>query len=157
MPSSPLWSLKPIISRMRPPQSLSATVTNLGRVSNPSTEEELCKVVSASSRDVDIAVSAARKAFKESWGKNVTGQERARLINALADLMARDCETLAQLECLNNGKPLAMARDFDIADSIGMDVSLDMVDLLMLFISLSEILCWVGRWKAHRSGNITIV
>jgi len=86
---------------------------------------------------VDIAVAAARKAFRETWGKNVSGFERSRLINKLADLMERDQQILAELECLNNGKPVKIARcvqekpafcshlisypvrDFDIGDSIG--------------------------------------
>jgi len=75
--------------------------------------------VPASERDVDIAVEAARKAFRETWGKNVSGFERSRLINKLADLMERDQQILGELECLNNGKPVRIARDFDIGDSIG--------------------------------------
>jgi acyl-CoA reductase-like NAD-dependent aldehyde dehydrogenase len=55
-------------------------------------------------------VAAARKAFRETWGKNVSGFERSRLINKLADLMERDKQVLAELECLNNGKPVKIAR-----------------------------------------------
>jgi aldehyde dehydrogenase (NAD+) len=94
--------------------------------------------VPASEKDVDIAVAAARKAFRETWGKNVSGFERSRLLHRLADLMERDKQILAELECLNNGKPVKVARwvysmitearlsfvlphfrDFDIGDSIG--------------------------------------
>jgi len=89
------------------------------RVYNPSSEEVICTVTAASERDVDIAVAAARKAFRETWGKNVSGVERSRLINKLADLMERDQQILGELECLNNGKPVKIARDFDIGDSIG--------------------------------------
>jgi hypothetical protein len=32
------------------------------------------------------------------------------LINKLADLMERDKQILAELECLNNGKPVTIAR-----------------------------------------------
>jgi acyl-CoA reductase-like NAD-dependent aldehyde dehydrogenase len=64
----------------------------------------------ASQRDVDIAVAAARKAFRDIWGKNVSGFERSRLINKLADLMERDQQILGELECLNNGKPVKIAR-----------------------------------------------
>jgi len=66
--------------------------------------------VPASERDVDIAVAAARKAFRETWGKNVSGFERSRLIHKLADLMERDQQILGELECLNNGKPVKIAR-----------------------------------------------
>ena len=78
-------------------------------VINPATEEEICKVVaglfirvledsrgltalcsSASEKDIDAAVKAARLAFKTTWGKNVTGFERSQLLNKLADLIERD-------------------------------------------------------------------
>lgn len=64
----------------------------------------------ASPKDIDIAVAAARKAFKTTWGKNVTGIERARLINKLADLIERDQQELAELESIDNGKPVRIAR-----------------------------------------------
>ncbi|KAI6152001.1 Aldehyde/histidinol dehydrogenase [Pisolithus tinctorius] len=61
---------------------------------------------------------AARAAYSTTWGKNVTGFERSRLLNKLADLMERDMQVLAEVESLNNGKPVKIARDFDIGDSI---------------------------------------
>jgi aldehyde dehydrogenase (NAD+) len=67
-------------------------------------------VALASPKDIDAAVHAARQAFKTSWGKNVTGIERSRLINKLADLIERDAQELGELESLNNGKPLRIAR-----------------------------------------------
>ncbi|KAH8999311.1 NAD-aldehyde dehydrogenase [Lactarius akahatsu] len=89
------------------------------KVYNPSTEEVICTVTAASEKDIDIAVAAARKAFRQTWGKNVSGVERSRLINKLADLIERDKQVLAELECLNNGKPVKIARDADISDSVG--------------------------------------
>ncbi|KAF8192501.1 aldehyde dehydrogenase domain-containing protein [Pholiota molesta] len=85
---------------------------------NPATEEIVASVVAGSAKDIDIAVAAARKAFNTTWGKNVTGWERSRLLNKLADLIERDAQELAELETLNNGKPVRIARDFDIGDSI---------------------------------------
>ena len=64
----------------------------------------------ASKKDIDIAVAAAREAFNTTWGKNVSGFERAKLINKLADLIERDAEELGALEALNNGKPFRIAR-----------------------------------------------
>jgi aldehyde dehydrogenase (NAD+) len=63
-----------------------------------------------SAKDIDAAVAAAREAFKTTWGKNVTGWERARLLHKLADLIERDAQELAELEALNNGKPVRIAR-----------------------------------------------
>ncbi|KAJ3999517.1 aldehyde dehydrogenase domain-containing protein [Lentinula boryana] len=85
---------------------------------NPATEQVIANVVAGSSKDIDVAVAAARLAFRTTWGKNVTGWERSRLMNKLADLIERDKQELAELETLNNGKPVAVARDFDIGDSI---------------------------------------
>ncbi|KAF8897449.1 NAD-aldehyde dehydrogenase [Infundibulicybe gibba] len=85
---------------------------------NPYTEEVICSVVAASPADIDLAVAAARNAFKTTWGKNVTGFERSKLINKLADLIERDAQELAELESLNNGKPVKIARDFDIGDTV---------------------------------------
>ncbi|OSX60595.1 hypothetical protein POSPLADRAFT_1147983 [Postia placenta MAD-698-R-SB12] len=85
---------------------------------NPATEEVICSVAAGSEKDIDRAVAAARTAFKTTWGKNVTGIERSRLINKLADLIERDAQELGELEALNNGKPVKIARDFDIGDSV---------------------------------------
>ncbi|KAF5393920.1 hypothetical protein D9757_000109 [Collybiopsis confluens] len=85
---------------------------------NPATEEVIASVVAGSPKDIDRAVAAARNAFNTSWGKHVTGWERSRLMNKLADLIERDAQELAELETLNNGKPVTVARDFDIGDSI---------------------------------------
>ncbi|KAJ7507709.1 aldehyde dehydrogenase domain-containing protein [Mycena galericulata] len=84
---------------------------------NPFTEEVICSVV-AGNISIDIAVAAARTAFQTTWGKNVTGVERSRLINKLADLIEQNAQELAELESLNNGKPVKIARDFDIGDSV---------------------------------------
>ncbi|KAI0775410.1 aldehyde dehydrogenase domain-containing protein [Irpex lacteus] len=86
---------------------------------NPATEEFLASVVAGSAKDIDIAVAAAREAFNTTWGKNVSGFQRSKLINKLADLIERDAEDLAALETLNNGKPFKIARDFDVGDSVG--------------------------------------
>ncbi|MCW8128654.1 aldehyde dehydrogenase family protein [Microbulbifer halophilus] len=67
---------------------------DLHPVVNPATEEVLCQVVQASSEDVDAAVSAARAAFG-SWGKT-SAEERAALMNAIADGMEKRREDLIQ-------------------------------------------------------------
>ncbi|KAH8106050.1 NAD-aldehyde dehydrogenase [Cristinia sonorae] len=85
---------------------------------DPATESTICSVVAGSAKDIDLAVRAARHAFATTWGKHVTGFERSRLLNKLADLIERDAQQLAELECLNNGKPVKVARDFDIGDSV---------------------------------------
>ncbi|KAG8694840.1 aldehyde dehydrogenase (NAD(P)(+)) ald5 [Ceratobasidium sp. 395] len=86
---------------------------------NPSTEEVICTVQAASAKDIDLAVKAARDAFNTTWGKHVPGTKRAALIYKLADLMERDAQLLAELEALDNGKPVGVALEGDIVESVG--------------------------------------
>lgn len=86
---------------------------------NPATGEDLATVSAATAQDVDDAVAAARKAFNTVWGVNSTPSQRAELLNKWALLIEENIESLAMLESLDNGKPVWMARDVDITDSIG--------------------------------------
>ncbi|MEU1801577.1 aldehyde dehydrogenase [Streptomyces sp. NPDC019937] len=58
---------------------------------------------SAGVEDVDRAVRAARRAFRDQW-RRTTGAERAALMRKLADLIARNVEELAFAESIDNGK-----------------------------------------------------
>jgi phenylacetaldehyde dehydrogenase len=64
---------------------------------------------------VDLAVAAARRAFEEGPWRRLNPSERGRLLWALADRIEAHAEEFAQLECLDNGKPLAVARAADVA------------------------------------------
>jgi len=79
---------------------------------NPRTEETICEVQEADKADVDIAVAAARKAFK-TW--SVTdGSARRDLILKLASLIERDAAKLAEVESKDNGKAVGVAQGVDI-------------------------------------------
>jgi aldehyde dehydrogenase (NAD+) len=80
---------------------------------NPATGEEICQVAEADAADVDKAVRAARAAFNGPWRKMAAAQ-RGVLLNRLADLIEKNAEELAQLEALDNGKPVAVARVADL-------------------------------------------
>ncbi|MEW5250527.1 aldehyde dehydrogenase family protein [Microbulbifer discodermiae] len=54
-------------------------------VINPATEEEICQVVQSSAEDVDLAVAAAKSAFRQ-W-RTTSAAERAAYLNAIADGM----------------------------------------------------------------------
>ncbi|KAH9893866.1 aldehyde dehydrogenase [Xylariomycetidae sp. FL2044] len=86
-------------------------------VINPATEEVICAVSEATEKDVDIAVKAARKAFEGEW-KNTTPQLRGIYLLKLADLLEKNSELLAAVECLDNGKSINMARG-DVGAVIG--------------------------------------
>jgi aldehyde dehydrogenase (NAD+) len=83
---------------------------------NPATGEVLTQVVEASAADVDRAVTAARKAFDDRNGawRKMSASERGRLIWRLADLVEKNVEELAELETLDNGKPIFESRYVDI-------------------------------------------
>src|SRR5437870_7492278 len=75
---------------------------------NPATGEVLTQVVEASPEAVDRAVSAARKAFEDRSGpwRKMSASQRGGLIWRLADLVVRHIDELAELESLDNGKPI---------------------------------------------------
>src|ERR1700756_1938012 len=83
---------------------------------NPATGQVLTQIVEASRQDVDHAVAAARRAFEDRtspWRK-MSASERGRLIWRLADLVEKHIDELAELETLDNGKPIFESRQVDI-------------------------------------------
>lgn len=87
-------------------------------VINPADGKAISAIGEASYVDVDNAVKAARKAFEEGLWPAMKPGERSLLMMRLADAMERHFEELAQLETLDNGKPINYARG-DIFASIG--------------------------------------
>src|SRR5499427_1856615 len=83
---------------------------------NPATEEVLTQVVEASAADVDRAVQAARQAFEDRNGpwRKLSASERGRLLWKLADLVEKNIDELAELETLDNGKPIFESRYVDM-------------------------------------------
>ncbi|CAB3405628.1 unnamed protein product [Caenorhabditis bovis] len=86
---------------------------------NPANEKVIARVAEGDKADVDIAVKAAKNAFRtgSEW-RRMDASERGVLLNRLADLMERDRVILASLESLDNGKPYAVAYAADLALSI---------------------------------------
>ncbi len=85
---------------------------------DPATARPITHVAQAGAEDVDRAVEAARRALEDGpWGR-ASAAERARLLNRLADLVEGNAEELAQLESLDNGKPVRLARIVDVASTV---------------------------------------
>src|SRR3954463_11228598 len=87
---------------------------------NPATGEVLTQIADAGSAEIDQAVAAARKAFDDTkcaWRK-MSASERGRLIWKLADLMEQHIDELAELETLDNGKPIFESRYVDMPMAI---------------------------------------
>src|SRR5205823_2250241 len=71
---------------------------------NPFTGQVWATAPLATDKDVDEAVSAARRAFDDGpWGRS-TPVQRARLLRALAVLIEENAETLATIGVRENGK-----------------------------------------------------
>lgn len=86
-------------------------------VISPADERVLARVSEAGVRDVEDAVRAASAAFRGSWAR-LSGWERGRLMNRLADLMERDLPVLARMEALEIGRPIAEPTRVDIPSAI---------------------------------------
>lgn len=77
---------------------------------NPFLGAAWAEVPRAAPEDVDRAVKAARKAFRDpSWG-GLTPTARGHLLRRLADLIAREADRLAEIETRDNGKLITEMR-----------------------------------------------
>ena len=83
-------------------------------VINPSNGQVLVQESLGGAYEVDLAVQAARRAFESGPWSRMRPAERTRLLLKLADALEQNGDELALLETLNTGKPLKMARAFDI-------------------------------------------
>ncbi len=79
---------------------------------DPATEEPLAEVARADVKDVDKAVTAARKAFR-GWG-SLAGAERAKYLFRIARILQERSREFAVLETLDGGKPIKESRDVDV-------------------------------------------
>jgi aminomuconate-semialdehyde/2-hydroxymuconate-6-semialdehyde dehydrogenase len=78
----------------------------------PATGNPYSQVPDSDNRDVEMAVTAAEKAFP-SWSR-MPAAERSRILLRIADLIDRDLEKFARAESVDTGKPLSLARSLDI-------------------------------------------
>lgn len=71
---------------------------------NPATEELITAVHTADADDIEFAVKAAREAFETTWGLNVAGAERGRLLYKFADVSSLLIDMCTQrLMTIENG------------------------------------------------------
>ena len=87
-------------------------------VRDPATGEVISTVPAAEAADVDLAVEAARAAFAlREWGA-ARPVDRERWLLRLADLVQANAKELAEIETLDNGKPLVIAERVDVASAV---------------------------------------
>ena len=82
---------------------------------NPATGEQIATSYAGDKADVDKAVMAARNAFEQRGWRRLMPTERTKLMWKLADLIDANAEELAQMEVMNQGKPIELARHLDVA------------------------------------------
>jgi acyl-CoA reductase-like NAD-dependent aldehyde dehydrogenase len=85
---------------------------------NPATGEVLARVARGESADIDLAVRAARDAFDNPAWRGMSPVDRSAMLMRLAELIERDAEQLAVLECLDQGKPVAQTMAVEVQGSI---------------------------------------
>ena len=86
---------------------------------DPSTGRPIAEVPQAGAEDVDRAVKAARSAFEEGPWSSLPASERTRLMLGFADQVEAHADELAELESLDNGKPVKLARMVDVNSTAG--------------------------------------
>ncbi|HEX2237375.1 MAG TPA: aldehyde dehydrogenase family protein [Gammaproteobacteria bacterium] len=89
-------------------------------VYNPATGDVIAHVPAGNQEDIDRAVKAARQSFETRRWTGMTPSERGRIIWKIGDLILDHLEELAQLESLDNGKPISVARVADVPLSADM-------------------------------------
>jgi len=87
-------------------------------VRNPATGEVFAQVPAGKAADIDRAVRAARAAFEGGAWPAMSPAQRERLILALADKVEANAQALAEVEALDNGKSVGLARHVDMAMAV---------------------------------------
>jgi acyl-CoA reductase-like NAD-dependent aldehyde dehydrogenase len=82
---------------------------------DPSTGRPIAEVPQAGAEDVNRAVLAAREAFDDGRWSGIAAAQRTRAMLALADAVEAHADELAELESLDNGKPVKLAKRVDVA------------------------------------------
>jgi acyl-CoA reductase-like NAD-dependent aldehyde dehydrogenase len=85
---------------------------------DPATGREIAQVALGGAADADRAVAAARSAFDDGPWPSTPAAERERLMMALAAAVEARAEEFAQLESLDNGKPVGIAQFVDVAGAV---------------------------------------
>jgi len=87
-------------------------------VRDPSSDEVIARVARGERADIDRAVAAARRAFQNPAWSRMKPLEREKLLHRLADLIEAHADELAELEAIDNGKSVVMARHVDLKHAI---------------------------------------
>ena len=81
---------------------------------NPATEETITVIAEAAEPDANAAVAAARTAFESGPWAEMAAADRGRILWRIGDLVDKYADELAELETLDNGKPIFESRQVDM-------------------------------------------
>lgn len=81
-------------------------------VENPATKQVLAVIQGGGAMEVDLAVNAAKQG-QLSW-KRRTARERGRFLQQIATVLREHADELASIESAENGKPVTIARQYDV-------------------------------------------
>ncbi len=99
-----------VIGDERPEAADGRTFTTL----DPATGRPIAEVPQAGAEDVQRAVAAARSALTDGPWATMPAAAREQLMHALAQALEDNAQELAELESLDNGKPVGLARYVDL-------------------------------------------
>ena len=85
---------------------------------DPATGRTLATIAAGDAADVDLAVSAARRAFDDGRWSRRSPAERKVVLLRLADLIETNAEELALLDSLEAGKPITDCLEADVPETI---------------------------------------
>lgn len=77
---------------------------------NPATGQEIARIATTTPEQLDATVARAWLAFHHSGWKSLLPHKRALVLQAIADGLAAEKESLARLQMQDNGKPLGECR-----------------------------------------------
>ena len=79
-------------------------------VKSPETGRVIARIPRSDVAEVDLAVQAARRSINGEWGA-MSALERGRLLTKLGEMTLARIDELAEIEALDTGKPLALAKN----------------------------------------------
>jgi len=83
-------------------------------VVDPSSGQVVSTIAAGGPSDIDLAVASASRALGDERWRDASPLDRERLLRNLADLIERNAALLAEIESVDTGMPLWMARDLAI-------------------------------------------
>jgi phenylacetaldehyde dehydrogenase len=91
------------------------TSDTVEEIYDPSSGKKIAEVYMGGEKEIDIAVATARRAFEDRGWRYMPAAERASLMFKLADLIEENSDELLEMEILNEGMPISLAKHFVVS------------------------------------------